>query len=272
MQFGFVIPGGDAGEMVDMAVQIEEAGWDAALGWETVYGLDAWVLLGAIAARTSRIRLGTLLSPPSRRRPWKLASEVATLDRLSGGRAVLAVGLGAPETGFAQVGEVVDRRIRAELLDESLLILEGFWKGGAFSHRREHYQVDWQGGRWDIAPIQRPRPPIWVVGVWPSERSMRRAYAWDGVIPTRKEGDSYPSVSPDDVVAIREAAQRRHLAGGQGFDIVIEGVTPPDDAVAIERARAFAEAGATWWIESMWDHPGGLEAIRERIAAGPPRL
>lgn len=91
-----ILPGGTATEQLDQAVLAEQAGWDGVFVWEAAYGVDAWSLLAAIAARTSRVRLGTLLTPLPWRRPWKVASQVATLDQLSGGRAILSVGLGAP--------------------------------------------------------------------------------------------------------------------------------------------------------------------------------
>ncbi len=81
MKFGFVVPWGDADDVGDLAAAAEDAGWDGLFVWEPVWGVDAWISLGLAAVRTSRIRLGTLLTPPSRRRPWELASQVATVDR-----------------------------------------------------------------------------------------------------------------------------------------------------------------------------------------------
>ena len=79
-----------------------------------------------MAVRTSRITLGTMLTPVSRRRPWKLASELVTVDHLSNGRLVLPIGLGAIDTGFDKVSEATERKIRAALVDETMDILEGF--------------------------------------------------------------------------------------------------------------------------------------------------
>ncbi|HMO53409.1 MAG TPA: LLM class flavin-dependent oxidoreductase, partial [Tepidiformaceae bacterium] len=123
MKFGLVMPSGDARRAADLATAAEQAGWDGFFVWEPVWGIDAWVSLTAAAMVTERIRLGTMLTPLSRMRPWKLASETATLDNLSGGRVTIAVGLGAPDTGFADFGEETDRKVRAELLDEGLEIL-----------------------------------------------------------------------------------------------------------------------------------------------------
>ena len=120
MRYGVVLPGGTAPEQLDQAVLAEQAGWDAVFTWEAAYGVDAWSLLAAMAARTQRVRLGTMLTPLPWRRPWKVASQVATLDQLSGGRAILAVGVGAVDTELPDAGEVTDLRGRAERLDEGI--------------------------------------------------------------------------------------------------------------------------------------------------------
>lgn len=134
MKFGFVVPWGDADDVGDLAAAAEEAGWDGLFVWEPVWGVDAWISLGLAAVRTSKIRLGTLLTPPSRRRPWELAGQVATVDRLSAGRVTLSVGLGAIDSGFEAFGEECDRRTRAELLDEALDIMCGLWAGQPFRY------------------------------------------------------------------------------------------------------------------------------------------
>src|SRR5689334_897667 len=123
MKYGFVLTQGNARNAADLAYAAEQAGWDGFFVYETIWGWDAWVSLAAAAMRTERIRLGTLLTPPSRMRPWKLASESHSVDHLSNGRVILSVGLGAIDTGFAEFGEVTDRKARAELLDESLEII-----------------------------------------------------------------------------------------------------------------------------------------------------
>src|SRR5215469_16125220 len=129
MRYGFVIPGGDVETLIEAAQEIETAGWDAVFVGDGVYGTDPWVALAAIAVQTTQVRLGPLVTPASRRPPWKLASETATLDRLSHGRVILPVGLGAINTGFAQVGEPADRKLRAQLLDECLQIGTSVWSG-----------------------------------------------------------------------------------------------------------------------------------------------
>ena len=85
MRYGFVLPGGTAAEQLEQAVLADQAGWDGVFVWEAAYGVDAWSLLAAMAVRTTRVRLGTMLTPLPWRRPWKVAGQAVTLDQLSGG-------------------------------------------------------------------------------------------------------------------------------------------------------------------------------------------
>jgi alkanesulfonate monooxygenase SsuD/methylene tetrahydromethanopterin reductase-like flavin-dependent oxidoreductase (luciferase family) len=270
MKCGFVIPGGDVLDHLEIGKEIEAAGWDALFVADAVYGTDPWVSLAAIAAHTERVRLGTLLTPVSRRRPWKLASEVATLDRLSNGRAVLCVGLGAIDTGFESVGEATDRKARAQLLDEGLDLLKLFWSGKKFKYEGQHYHVNWNVN-WLYTPVQQPGVPIWVVGAWPREASMRRVLRYDGLLASKlSDQGAFSEITPEDIRAMK-AFVDEHRTETTPFDIIMEGVTPGDDP---DRTAAILtplkEAGVTWWIESMWDVPGGMKAVRKRIKQGPP--
>jgi hypothetical protein len=276
MKYGIVLPCGDARIAADFAYDAEQAGWDGFFVYETAWGIDAWVSLTAAAMRTERIRLGTDLTPLSRMRPWKLASETATLDNLSGGRVILAVGLGAIDTGFAEFGEVTDRKTRAELLDEGLDILTGLWRGQPFSYDGKHYQIKPCSFQPPPPPVQQPRIPIWTVGAWPRPKSMRRVLRCDGILPDVIGDDGQRrDLAPDDLRAIGDfvASNRTETTP---FDIVMEGETPGDDpAEASAIVRKWADAGATWWIESRWQVPRdaeGLRVVRERIRQGPPRL
>lgn len=272
MRYGFVIPGGDVETLIELAQEIEAAGWDAVFVGDGVYGTDPWIALAAIAVRTARVRLGPLVTPASRRRPWKLASEAATLDRLSRGRVILPVGLGAINTGFAQVGEQTGRKLRAQLLDECLEVVTGFWSGRPFDYDGRHYHVHWDMD-WSYTPVQQPRIPIWVVGAWPRERSLVRALRYDGVLAVKMdEGGPSSGITAAEIRALKRFAVERR-GDETPFDIVLEGVTPLGDRARADAAMLpVAEAGATWWIESMWDAPGGMDAVRTRIRQGPPRI
>jgi alkanesulfonate monooxygenase SsuD/methylene tetrahydromethanopterin reductase-like flavin-dependent oxidoreductase (luciferase family) len=136
--------------LVDLAVTAEDRGWDGFLLWDHILGsremtlpiVDSWVALGAIAHATTRIRIGTAITPEPRRRPWKLTREVTTLDRLSHGRAILGVGLGNPiDAEYAPFGEPTDPRILAGRLDEGLEIIDGLFAGEPVHHAGTHYRV-----------------------------------------------------------------------------------------------------------------------------------
>jgi hypothetical protein len=275
MQYGITLPTTiDARTLAELAQEAEEVGWDGIFYWDVIWGNDPWVALAAVAMRTERVRIGTMLTPISRRRPWKLASETVTLDHLSNGRLILPVGLGAPETGFDKVGEEVDRKTRAKMLDEGLDILNGLWSGQPFSYNGEHFHIE--DVTFSPTPVQSPRIPIWVVGAWPRMKSMRRVLRCDGVIPTKMNDDgSFGEMTPADLRAMKVFIDE-HRSLTTPFDIVMEGETPGDDhekAAAI--VRPLAEAGLTWWLEAVWGSPethGGLEGMRMRIRQGPPRI
>ena len=280
MRYGIVISLANVCDLVEAACEAEAAGWDAvfvadAIGIGTdqfpdMPWFDPWVALAAIAARTERVKIGTLLTPPSRRRPWKLAREVATLDQLSNGRVILSVGLGAAEHdgGFFKVGEAMDLKTRAQLLDESLDIVAGLWSGEPFSYAGEHYHVD----RMSMLPppVQRPRVPVWVVGVWPKEKSMRRAISWDGLIAQRYGASPADGrLKPEEVRTIK-AYVDEHREATTPFDILAGGSTlGKSRKKAAEIVRPYIEAGATWWVEEIW---AGEEKVRSRIRQGPPRV
>ncbi len=261
VQFGFVVPWADADAVGDLAAAAEDAGWDGLFVWEPVWGVDAWISLGLAAVRTSRIRLGTLLTPPSRRRPAELASQVATVDRLSDGRVILSVGLGAVDSGFDAFGEETDRRVRAELMDECLDIVTGLWAGQPFAYDGKHHTITPTTFPSFGDTVQKPRVPIWCVGALDRPKSMARALRWDGLLPqvlVDGKGE-HPS--------LEQIAEIRRQVGDRPYDIVIEGEGSQ------HAPAAWAEAGATWWIESMWNAVGQAEpvlAALDRLRDGPP--
>lgn len=274
MKYGFVLPRGDARSAANLARDAEQSGWDGFFVWEPVWGIDAWVCLTAAAMVTHKIRLGTMLSPLSRMRPWKIASETATLDNLSNGRVILSVGLGAIDTGFEDFGEITDRKTRAQLMDEALQILTGLWSGQPFVHKGKHYQVSVNENTFQPPPppIQKPRIPIWVVGAWPSRKSMHRALQYDGLLPAMLKSTGeirLDPIQPNEMVEIKRYIDENR-SPGTPFDIIVEGRTPANDPVkAGQIATSYEEAGATWWIEALWDEPD-FEKVLSRVRAGPP--
>lgn len=275
MRYGFVIPGGSAQQQLELAGMAEASGWDGVFVWEGPYGVDAWGLLSAMAVRTERVMLGTMLTPLPWRRPWKVASQAATLQELSSGRAIVAVGLGAVDTGLGVTGEETDRRVRAERLDEGIEIMRGLWRGGD-EFTGAHYRVDLRPRAaigLGVDPLDRP-PRLWVVGAWPRPKSMRRAAGVDGLLPTcmTDEGEHHQP-SPDELRAIC-AWLAEHGPVPSDYDVVIEGETAPGRDADIEQVAACAAAGATWWLEAAWMIQGSPEerhrALGQRLRAGPP--
>ena len=285
MRHGVVIPNmgvcADAALVARLGREAEEAGWDGVFVWDALDApvedprnratCDAWVALGLLAHETRSVTIGPMITPLSRRRPWKVARETTTVDQLSRGRLVLPVGLGyLGDGGFSKVGEVTDRRARAQRLDESLAILRGCWSGEAFSFAGEHFNV--QESTFLPPSFQRPRVPVWVVALWPRPRSMARALRWDGIIPAVARGDGGHDPRPEEVREIGDHVQER--IGARPYEHVVEISTKgQSEAQASELAAAYAAAGATWWLEPVWElfyeHPGEVGPMRERILQGP---
>jgi alkanesulfonate monooxygenase SsuD/methylene tetrahydromethanopterin reductase-like flavin-dependent oxidoreductase (luciferase family) len=278
LQRGIAIPnfGEDPGELIQLGVDAEAAGFDGFFLWDHIVFsdtgdgppiLDPWLLIAVIAARTSRIRLGTMITPVPRRRPWQLARQTATLDVLSGGRVILGVGIGSPAYGdFGIFGEPAGARERAELLDEGLAVLAGLWTGEQFSYQGRHFTVD--PVRFSPAPLQRPRIPVWVGGVLPARRPVARAARWDGMVPIRFADRRLVRPPASDIAAVRDQvlAARGSVSG---FDLVVWAEVAPQPREVPALARPYAEAGATWWIETAKPEPGWRDQVTARIAAGP---
>jgi alkanesulfonate monooxygenase SsuD/methylene tetrahydromethanopterin reductase-like flavin-dependent oxidoreductase (luciferase family) len=280
LKFGLYIPNygkiAFARTLGKLAVDAEKSGWDGFFLWDSISGedkglptVDAVTALAAIAAVTRRIRLGTIVMPLARRRPWKVARETATLDHLSNGRLTLGVGLGYPsDQEFARFAEDPDDKVRAAKLDEALEILAGLWSGKPFSYNGSYFAV--KHTRFHPPSKQRPRIPVWVGGLWPNRAPFRRAARWDGVVPL-KTAPGIKQVQPADLREIL-AYVRRHRADARKFDVAVIGWTAGSNQ-AKDRAKieTFAKAGATWWLESLYTSRNSPEKMRRRIRKGPPR-
>lgn len=245
--------------LADLAAEAEVSGWDGFFLWDHVQYhdgepvADPWVALAAIAAATSTLRIGPLVTPLSRRRPQVLARQTATLDQLSDGRLVLGVGLGGDgRRELSAFGEETDGRRRAALLDEGLELLQALWTGEEVHHAGPGYRAD--GVRFLPRPVQRPRIPIWVGLKWPNRAPLRRAARFDGVFPIELEPADLPALL-DEVRALRPT--------DEPFDVVVRGEPGTDPT-------PWADTGATWWLEAF---PSGATAADARSSArsGPPR-
>lgn len=265
----------DPRALADLAHEAEDAGWDGFFLWDHVFWkqpqpqpvADTWTVLAAMAARTTRIILGPLITPLPRRRPWTVARQALTLDHLSGGRAVLGVGIGGDWFGdYSTFNEPPDDKTHGAMLDEALAIIASLWTGEPFSFQGEHYQV--HDAQFLPRPVQGPRIPIWVAGVWPHKKPFRRAAQWDGVAA---EGSGGNKLTPTDIADLRAYIMEHRQATGP-FDITHIGRTPGDDRAAAQAIVApYADAGVTWWLERIGDAGDSLESMRPRVRQGPPR-
>jgi alkanesulfonate monooxygenase SsuD/methylene tetrahydromethanopterin reductase-like flavin-dependent oxidoreductase (luciferase family) len=265
VRFGLYLPAfgplADPVALVELARRAEAAGWDGVFLWEHVLPdgpiavSDPWVALGGMASATSRVLLGTMVSPLPRRRPLVLARQAGTLSRLSGGRCVLGVGLGADEYGdFSRTGEPTGIGTRAAMADEALEIIGALWAGRAYQHTGSHYVVD--------LPAGEPEPhriPVWVAATMPEVRAAHRAARFDGAVlqgPTTPEN-------------VRRAVD---LLGRKGsFEIALTG----NASLAWEKPNpggmdidGLAEAGMTWWLECLM-HFDPLDMTMDVVDAGP---
>jgi alkanesulfonate monooxygenase SsuD/methylene tetrahydromethanopterin reductase-like flavin-dependent oxidoreductase (luciferase family) len=280
MRYGLFLPNfgpfGDPTVLIGLARDAESHGWDGLFIWDHILFdplkphdvVDPWVALAGIAANTTTLRFGALMTPLARRRPWKVARETATLDRLSNGRLIFGAGLGfPPDAEFEFFGEEPGERVRADKLDEGLAILDGLWSGKPFSFSGEHYTL--QEMQFLPTPVQQPRPPVWIAGWWPHKRPFRRAARWDGVFPERAD---WQIPTPDDLRDILEYVREHRADGTNPSDVVLNGHTPHDTAAGARMLEPYRDAGLTWWLERVdLEHLYSVEQARGRIIVGPPK-
>lgn len=272
-------PFGDPGLVAEWAREAERAGWDGLFLWDHVARpidvevCDPWVALAAAAVGTRTLRIGALVTPLARRRPWKFARETASLDRLSAGRLVVGVGLGSQGgrgVEWDAFGEELDLRRRASMLDEALDLVGRLWSGDPVEFAGDHYQVT--SARFTPTPVQRPLP-VWVAGYWPRRAPMRRAARFQGAFPLLDAGLS--EVEAAAALADCAAFLAAERGDREGFDLVH--LAAPTLAGDPSRLAPFCEAGVTWWLERMtpdefggdWLQPWPMEAMTAHLRRGP---
>jgi alkanesulfonate monooxygenase SsuD/methylene tetrahydromethanopterin reductase-like flavin-dependent oxidoreductase (luciferase family) len=275
MKFGLALPYGTPRMVANLSQLAEESGWDGIFLGDAIWAEDPMIGLAAAAMVTRRIRLGTMIVPAPLRKPWKLASETLALDYLSDGRITLGLGAGAVWMGWqAFPDEISDTQARAEMLDETIDILTLLYQRKQFDFDGKHFHIKLT--RMDLQhyprkPVQQPRIPLWVVGIWPKMKSMRRVLKADGMFVEARDAEGKAvDATPDDIRKIK-AYIDSHRELATPFDIVISGTT---GSLEPEGRRAkllpYAEAGATWWVEGLWE--GSEEQVMARIRQGPPLL
>jgi len=290
MHYGLHIPNfgpyGDVHVLAELAHEAEEAGWNGFFLWDQVAKttltpsidpmVDPWIALATIALRTNNIRLGTLITPLPRRRPWNVARETVSLDHLSGGRLVFGAGLGGGYYDFSALGEASDLKTLAGMLDEGLQVLTGLWSGKPFHFEGMYYHI--REAQFLPHPVQTPRIPIWVAATWPLKSPLRRAVHWDGVFPQGRDLPLTSMLSPQEVEALMHFLKEQP-GYTPSIEIVHGGISTGQDASRdADLVASYARVGITWWIEKIVPERWGswtewpLEAMRERIRLGPPGL
>ncbi len=272
MRYGIVTA--NLGEYADPRVAVrlaraaEAAGWESFFVWDHlgfVRGVpsgDPYVILSAVAATTTHLKLGLAVTPLARRRPQVVANALASLDLLSSGRAIFGAGLGGAPEEFTAFGDPGGALRRAAMLDEGLAILVGFWSGETVTHHGPHYTVE--GVSLAPRPLQRPRVPIWIGGEGPP--ALRRAARWDGWLAPTTNPDGSPSKSPARIAEM-VAEIRRHRTKYAPFEVAVDGHSEAGDPTL---PRVYGAAGATWWLEIIHGMRGPLDGMIARVEAGPP--
>ena len=261
--------------IVRLARAAEASGWHGLSIWDSTgvsmgtVAPDPFVALAAVADATDRLQLILSVVALPRRRPQLVAQATATLDRLSGGRVVLGVGGGGDPGDFEPFGEPWDRQERLALMDESLELVDRFLRGERVDHEGAQFQM--AGAAVGPRPVQHPRPPIWFGGMRPA--ALRRAARLDGwiAIAVTEDGSGIdlPAAAFGELVE-RVRAERATLGrADEPFEVAVFACSDagPDGA---ELAAGYAEAGATWWLESLSGMRGSVDDLVARIEAGPP--
>jgi alkanesulfonate monooxygenase SsuD/methylene tetrahydromethanopterin reductase-like flavin-dependent oxidoreductase (luciferase family) len=253
-------PLADPATAVEIGRAAEEFGWDGLFVWDHVLSplpesweiSDPWVVLAAIAASTNRIRLGTMVTPLARRRIIKLARETVALDRLSGGRLTLGLGLGGDGgREFSAFGDPSEASERAEILDQGVAALTALWSGESVNSTG---RVKVDRVRIEPGPVQQPRIPIWFGCKGGSTRPVERAAAYDGIYPIE--------VDPVQVTRIMERV--RELRGSlDGFDVAL--TAHPGVSLADLKT-----AGATWAMHAFWPGHRSDQVMRFVSRGVPP--
>jgi F420-dependent oxidoreductase-like protein len=198
--------------------------------------LDAWTTIAALAARTERLRLGTLVSPVTFRHPSLLAKAVVTADHVSGGRVELGIGAGWHRSEHSAYGfPFPSDSERMEMLEEQAEIVHRSWKEEGFEFSGRHYRL--RGNPALPKPVQEPHPPL-IVGGRAGGRSVRLAARW---------ADEYNTLfaSPEECRRVRarlEEAWRQEDRDDLVLSLMIRWIEgPPEEVVA--RLREYEEAG-----------------------------
>ena len=278
-KFGLFLPPFEAlaepDRVIELAVAAEGSGWDGFFLWDHILALpgmavaDPWVIVAAVAQATETMRLGMLVTPLARRRPWVLARQAATLDRLSGGRLVVGVGLGDDSIGEFRSfrGEPTEPVQRGAMLDEALELLRRFWSGRDVEWEGQYFGVE--SGPFLPRPVQDPLP-VWVACRWPHRRPLARAARHQGCFPLFDRGGWDIPAFPDPGAVSAARSELRAYGAATDIDIVCRGASLAVEAAErVDRLGALEASGMTWWLESFGPDEVLVQALEDAARTGP---
>lgn len=261
----------EVAELVELGVAAEAAGWDGVFVSDSLpYDSypDPWVVLAGVASRTDEVRLGTWVVPVPRREPWQVAQDVATLDRLSGGRVIVGAGLGNADD-YDAYGTPSDPPSLGDRLDESLEVIDALWTGDPVDHDGEHFTL--AGAEVHPTPVQEPRVPVLAGCWWPNKKPLHRGARWDGIMPfwvSLTDADAGPrgeeaTGSPEE--ELRAVVEYYHSITDDPGEVLVPTVPTDDPEGYVETCAAL---GVTWVLAT--DVDPGTDEGRARIREGPP--
>lgn len=274
MRFGLFLPPfdglADVERMGELAALAEQSGWDGFFVWDHLrYAapvgdiLDPYICLAVMAARTTRLTLGPMVTPLIRRRPQVVARQAVTLDRLSRGRLIMGFGIGDdyPEGELGCFGELTDARERGRALDEGLAIFAGLTSGVEVNVTGEFYRTERVTFR--PTPYRPSGIPVWTAGRWPNGAPVRRAARHQGMMAIQV-------TDPEQVVALR-ARLAEAGAALEGFDVAVWGERDASmEFRRDDRYAEWAEAGVTWFLTGPGPFNLVYDEVRDYVGAGPP--
>lgn len=267
VRYGIVLWTGNhhgVSEAVALGIAADKAGWDGVFVPDELSAgyADPWAVLSAVAQETTRIRLGTWITPLPHQQPWRVAHSAAAVDRLSAGRLMLGVGLGAPAE-HNTFGGWYEPRMLGRRYDEALEVIVGLWSGQPFSYTGEFFHLD--NAILAVTPVQEPRIPILMGCWWPNKKPFQRAAQWDGIMPF------WPSLLQDGPGPQGEEATgdiEEELQALMAYYHSL--VDDPGEVVIPDRPesryrRLAVEVGATWLLTTNTTN-------RAEIEHGPIRI
>ena len=242
----------DRGLIRDVAVAAEEAGFYGFLSWDhymlpdSSETLDAWSILSYLAGQTSRIKLGTVVTPLPFRPPSQLAKIVSTVDLLSGGRTILGVGAGWHRPEFDGFSEWLPTGKRVAQTSEALELITTLWGGGTSDFSGRYFSS--KGAEILPSPVQKPHPPMWFGVKGPKMMELAALYG-DGWIPTNITPSDYASGLQKLHEIRTDNGIKEDIKGAlQNFEVFT------DASLCLETICEYRDAGCEYY-GPIWSYP-----------------